>query len=139
MTVLALKASRAANAVSELHGQVSQGYGLHLFDPEVFAPREDRLPGVKLPTVVPTPSPADIIHGLKDTCSDDALWLVVTICEYVKETGDLAFLDHLVPFADGGEATVYEHMKRALDFSAEQVTYRDINRQCYDKEAPQDV
>ncbi|HTY60370.1 MAG TPA: N,N'-diacetylchitobiose phosphorylase [Bacteroidota bacterium] len=104
-----------------LHGQVSRGYGLHLFDPDVFLPREEKLPGVKLPTVVPTPSAADIIHGLEDTCSDDALWIVATICEFVKETGDLAFFDTVVPFADGGEATVYEHMKRALDFSAEQV------------------
>lgn len=104
-----------------LHGQVSQGYGLHLFDPEVFKPHEEKLPGVKLPTVVPTQNPADIIHGLKDTCSDDALWIVATICEYVKETGDLGFFDTVVPFADGGEATVYEHMKRSLDFSAEQV------------------
>jgi N,N'-diacetylchitobiose phosphorylase len=104
-----------------LHGQVSSGYGLHLFDPEVFKPRENALPGVKLPTVVPTPSPADIIHGLEDTCSDDALWIVATICEYVKETGDSAFFDTVVPFADKGEATVYDHMKRALDFSAEQV------------------
>lgn len=104
-----------------LHGQVSSGYGLHLFDPEVFNPKEDKLPGVKLPTVVPTPNPADIIHGLKDTCSDDALWIVATICEYVKETGDTDFFDAAVPFADRGEGTVYEHMKRALDFSAEQV------------------
>lgn len=104
-----------------LHGQVQQGYGLHLFDPDVFKPRENRLPGVRLPTVVPTPSPADIIHGLADTCSDDALWIVATICEYVKETGDTGFFDYSVRFADGGEATVYEHMKRALDFSAEQV------------------
>ncbi len=104
-----------------LHGQVSSGYGLHLFDPEVFKPREEKLPGVKLPTVVPTPNPSDIIHGLKDTCSDDALWIVATICEFVKETGDTAFFDTVVPFADKGEGTVYEHMKRALDFSAEQV------------------
>ncbi|MEZ0396242.1 MAG: N,N'-diacetylchitobiose phosphorylase [Anaerolineales bacterium] len=103
------------------HGQVSQGYGLHLFDPEVFKPQEDRLPGVKLPTVVPTPSPKDIIHGLKDTCSDDHLWLVASTCEYVKETGDTAFFDQVIPFADEGEASVYEHLKRALDFSAEQV------------------
>ena len=27
----------------------------------------------------------------------------------------------VVPFADKGEGTVYEHMKRALDFSAEQI------------------
>jgi len=104
-----------------LHGQVSAGYGLHLFDPEVFRPKENKYPGVRLPTVVPTPNAADIIHGLEDTCSDDALWIVATICEYVKETGDTAFFDVVVPFADKGEATVYEHMKRALDFSAEQV------------------
>ncbi len=104
-----------------LHGQVSEGYGLHLFDPEVFKSRKDVLPAVKLPTVVPRPKQEDIIHGLEDTCSDDALWLVPSICEFVKETGDLPFFDHVAPFADGGEATVYEHMKRALDFSAAQV------------------
>jgi N,N'-diacetylchitobiose phosphorylase len=103
------------------NGQVSQGYGLHLFDPEVFKPREERLPGVKLPTVVPTPSPADIIHGLEHTCSDDALWIVASVCEYVAETGETEFLQQVVPFADGGEAAVYEHLKRSLNFSAEQV------------------
>ena len=102
-----------------LHGQVSSGYGLHLFDPDVFRPQKDRLPGVKLPTVVPTPNASDIIHGLEDVCSDDALWIVGSICEYVKETGDLAFFDLSVPFADTGEETVYEHMKRSLDFTAE--------------------
>jgi len=104
-----------------LHGQVSRGYGLHLFDPEVFKPQAEKLPGVKLPTVVPTPRPQDIIHGLEDACSDDALWLVGAIGELVKETGDVAFLDQVVPYADEGQATVYEHMRRALDFSAEQV------------------
>jgi N,N'-diacetylchitobiose phosphorylase len=103
------------------NGQVQQGYGLHLFDPQVFKPKEDRLPGVRLPTVVPTPSAADIIHGLKDTCSDDALWIVASACEYVKETGDLAFFDQVIPFADGGEGTVYEHLRRSLDFSAAQI------------------
>ncbi len=107
--------------VELLQGQVSKGYGLHLFDPNVFKPKENKLPSVKLPTVVPTPSPADIIHGMEDVCSDDALWIVGSICEYVKETGDVGFFDHVVPFADKGEATVYEHLKRSLGFSAEQV------------------
>ncbi len=104
-----------------LHGQVSQGYGLHLFDPEVFKPKENQLAGVKLPTVVPLPNPADIIHGLEDACSDDALWIVASVCEYVKETGDFVYFDQVVPFANGGETTIYEHLKRSLDFSAEQV------------------
>ena len=39
----------------------------------------------------------------------------------MKETGDIAFFDEIIPFADGGEASVYEHLKRALDFSTEQV------------------
>jgi len=104
-----------------LHGQVNAGYGLHLFDPDVFKPKEDKLPGVKLPTVVPTPGAADIIHGMEDVCSDDALWIIASVCEYVKETGDVAFFDAVIPFADKGKGTVYEHLKRSLDFSAEQV------------------
>ncbi len=104
-----------------LHGQVNAGYGLHLFDPAIFEPEESLLPEVELPTVVPKPDPADVIHGLEDVCADDVLWLVVSICEFVKETGDLDFFGEVVPFADGGEATVYEHLRRALDFSAEHV------------------
>lgn len=104
-----------------LHGLTSMGYGLHLFDPEVFKPQEEKLPGVKLPTVKPTPKPSDIIHGLEDVCSDDALWLVATVCEYVKETGDFGFFEQIVPYADKGEGTVYEHLQRILDFSSEHI------------------
>jgi N,N'-diacetylchitobiose phosphorylase len=112
--------------VELLHGQVSAGYGLHLFDPDVFAPQEQKLPGVKLPTVVPTPSAKDIIHGMEDVCSDDALWIIGSICDYVKETGDTAFFDRRIPFADEGEGTVYEHMKRSLDFTAQQTAANGI-------------
>lgn len=58
----------------------------------------------------------DIVHGLEDACSDDALWLVPSIIEYIKETGETGFADETVTYADGGEGTVYEHMKRILDF-----------------------
>ena len=107
--------------VELLKGQVSQGYGLHLFDPDWFDPEKQAAPKFKSPTVTPAPDRKSIIHGLADVCSDDALWLVVSVCEYVKETGESALFDEVVPFADEGEATVYEHLKRALDFSAEQV------------------
>ncbi len=102
-------------------GHTSMGYGLHLFDPAVFEPDENRLPPVKLPTVVPRPKPKDIVHGLEDVCSDDALWLVASTCEWLAETGEYEFLDTVIPYADGGEGTVYEHLTRILDFSAEYV------------------
>ena len=104
-----------------LRGQTNMGYGLHLFDSEWFDPDKPVKPPFKSPTVVPTPNMSDVIHGLKDTCSDDALWLVPSICEFVKETGETEFFDKIVGFADGGEEAVYEHMKRILNFSAEQV------------------
>jgi N,N'-diacetylchitobiose phosphorylase len=104
-----------------LKGQVSQGYGLHLFDPDWFDPEKQNAPKFKSPTVTPTPDRKSMIHGLADVCSDDALWLVTSVCESVKETGDDGLFDEVVPFADQGEATVYEHLKRALDFTAEQV------------------
>ncbi len=103
-----------------LKGLVKQGYGLHLFEPEWFEPDTSVKP-FKSPTVVPTPDRADMIHGIKDACSDDALWLVGSIVEYIKETGEISFADEVITYADGGEGTVYEHMKRILEFSAEQV------------------
>jgi len=104
-----------------LRGQVSQGYGLHLFDPDWFDPAKQDAPTFKSPTVTRTPPRASLIHGMEDVCSDDALWIVASVCEYVKETGDTALLDEIVSFADEGEATVYEHLKRSLDFSAAQI------------------
>ncbi|MCE1190168.1 MAG: N,N'-diacetylchitobiose phosphorylase [Ignavibacteria bacterium] len=101
-----------------LKGHTSMGYGLHLFDPAVFEPEENKLPGVKLPTVVPTPNISDIVHGMEDVCSDDALWLVASICEWVVENGEIEFFNSIIPYADGGEGTVYEHLTKILDFSA---------------------
>jgi N,N'-diacetylchitobiose phosphorylase len=104
-----------------LSGQVSQGYGLHLFDPEWFDSEKQKKPVFKSPTIAHAPERKTMIHGIEHACSDDALWVVVAVCDYAKETGDVAFFDEVVPFADEGEATVYEHLKRALDFSTEQV------------------
>ena len=97
-----------------------EGYGLHLFEPRWFEP-EEKQQSFKSPTVVPTPDNSQIVHGLKDACADDALWLVSSIVQYVRETGDVGFVDTVVRYADGGEGTVYDHMKRILDFSAKQV------------------
>lgn len=109
--------------VELLRGLTTKGYGLHLFSPEWFDPdaKKEKKKPFKSPTVIPTVNAKDIVHGLEDACSDDALWLVPSIIEYIKETGETGFADETVTYADGGEGRVYEHMKRILDFSAEQV------------------
>ncbi len=49
--------------------------------------------------------------------ADDALWLFPTIYKYIAESGNVDFIDEVIVFANGGEGTVYEHLKRAIDFS----------------------
>ncbi len=109
-----------------LNGLTPEGYGLHLFDPAVFEPEQKKLPPIKLPTVVPTPSPEEIIHGLEDVCADDALWLVGAVCSWVKEQGQTTFFEEQLPYADGSRGTVYEHLKRILDFSGAHIGFNGI-------------
>ncbi len=54
--------------------------------------------------------------GEKGGYSDDPLWLIMATAAYIKETGDMAFLDEKVKFIDGEAASVYDHMKKAIDF-----------------------
>lgn len=49
--------------------------------------------------------------------SDDALWLFNAIPAYVKETGNVDFYHKTIPYSDKGEATVLQHMRRAIEFS----------------------
>lgn len=102
-----------------LRGQVREGYGLHLFDPAWFTPGKKQ--SFQSPTVVPTPDRSAMIHSLRDVCADDALWLIPAICEYVRETGETDFFHQVIPYADGGQDTVYEHMKKILDFTYSQL------------------
>ena len=69
-----------------------------------------------------------MIHGLKDTCADDALWLIPAIIEYVRKTGDTAFFEAIIPYADEGKGTVWEHMKHSLDFSYSQTGSHGITK-----------
>jgi cellobiose phosphorylase len=58
--------------------------------------------------------------------SDDHLWGVLAVCAYVKETGDIAFLNETIPFNEKDKheqvlesAPVLEHLKRGLRFTAQ--------------------
>ena len=55
---------------------------------------------------------------------DDHLWIVLAVCAYIKETGDVGFLSEPIPFYEkdkGGKplesAPVLEHLQRSLKFT----------------------
>ena len=67
------------------------------------------------------------MHGLADACSDDALWLVSSLVEYIKETGEFDFADMQLTYADGGEGTVYEPVSYThLDFLGKPELFKSI-------------
>jgi len=41
--------------------------------------------------------------------SDSPIWIIYTLCSYLKDTGDFDILEKEVEYFDGGKATVYEH------------------------------
>jgi cellobiose phosphorylase len=49
--------------------------------------------------------------------SDDHIWLIISVCAYLRETGDFDYLGQKVPYEDHAEETVWEHMMRAVDFT----------------------
>lgn len=51
--------------------------------------------------------------------SDDCMWLFNAVPAYVKETGDLAFYDKVLPYSDKGESSVLGHLRRAIEFNLE--------------------
>ena len=58
--------------------------------------------------------------------ADDALWLFPTIVKYIGESGNEAFLDEVIVYANGGEDTVYNHLKNAIRFSMERLGSHDM-------------
>ncbi|MBQ6039162.1 MAG: N,N'-diacetylchitobiose phosphorylase [Oscillospiraceae bacterium] len=70
-----------------------------------------------------TPDDAEYVKetGHPSYRADDALWLFPTIIKYIGESGNQAFLDEVIVYANGGEDTVYGHLKRAIQFSMERL------------------
>ena len=109
-----------------LNGLTRAGYGLHLFDPAWFEGAAAEAEWS--PTVVPKASDNRRVHGIGDACADDALWLIPAIVEYVRETGETAFFDEAVPYADGPAESVWAHMRRILDFSYAQTGSHGVTK-----------
>lgn len=47
--------------------------------------------------------------------SDQPFWIIWAVCQLLKETGDASILSLSIAWQDGGEATVLEHVKAAVD------------------------
>lgn len=91
-----------------LSAQVTNGAGLPLVKYTHTAGKEN------------TPDDPEYVKetGHPSYRADDALWLFPTIEKYIGESGDTAFLDEEIFYANNGEkGTVYDHLKRAIDFS----------------------
>ncbi|HBX71187.1 MAG TPA: glycosyl transferase, partial [Chloroflexi bacterium] len=60
--------------------------------------------------------------------SDDHLWIILAVTEYLKETGDFDFLSEKIPFYEKGKdetpletGSVLEHLRRGIEFTRHNV------------------
>lgn len=60
--------------------------------------------------------PTEGWEPVKRIHSDNHLWLVMTTYRIVTEEGKLDYLDEVVDFYDGSSATVWEHIKKSIEF-----------------------
>ncbi|MBQ8622906.1 MAG: N,N'-diacetylchitobiose phosphorylase [Oscillospiraceae bacterium] len=99
-----------------ISAQVDNGGGLPLVKFNHNAGHED------------TPDQASYVQatGHPSYRADDALWLFPTVAKYIGESGNKAFLDEVIVYANGGEDTVYDHLKRAINFSMERLGAHDM-------------
>ncbi|MGA2141692.1 MAG: glycosyl transferase, partial [Brevinematales bacterium] len=56
---------------------------------------------------------------------DDHLWIILSVSAYLKETGDMDFLNEVIPYYKNDSGTVMDHMKRSLEY-----TKKDTGKHC---------
>ena len=99
-----------------LSAQVDNGGGLPLVKFDHNAGHED------------TPDDASYVQATGHPAyrADDALWLFPTVYKYMAETGDKKFLDEVIPYANKEQGDVYDHLKRAIQFSMERLSVHNM-------------
>src|SRR4030065_2018394 len=70
-------------------------------------------------------------EGNKDIGSgfnDDPLWLIVSTCAYIKETGDFSILDEPSSYADLPkiQPTILEHLLQSMQFTLDKLGPHDL-------------
>jgi len=51
--------------------------------------------------------------------NDDPLWLIISTCAYIKETGDFSILDEVIGYSDipGSKATILDHLCLSINYT----------------------
>ncbi|NDJ75208.1 MAG: glycosyl transferase [Chloroflexi bacterium] len=96
-----------------LHVQKRDGSGMHQYNPL---------------TMIATVGDSGDDEDRPKYYGDDHLWIILAVCGYIKETGNFAYLDEVVPFYDKDRdeqpiesSTVLEHMRRGIEFTRSNV------------------
>jgi cellobiose phosphorylase len=96
-----------------LHVQKRNGSAMHQFNPL---------------TMVASEGDSREVEGAPKYYSDDHLWIVLAVSAYLRETGDLAFLEEVLPYYEKDKTgqplesgTVLDHLRRALEFTRKDV------------------
>lgn len=58
--------------------------------------------------------------------NDGATWIPDAVTAYIKESGDYGILDEVVPYRDGGEDTVLNHIINGMNYLATDVGQRGL-------------
>jgi len=92
-----------------LHIQRRDGSAMHQFNPL---------------TMVANEGDSREVEGAPRYYGDDHLWIVLAITAYIKETGEIAFLDEVIPYYEKDRegnplesGTVHDHLERAIEFT----------------------
>jgi cellobiose phosphorylase len=96
-----------------LHVQKRDGSAMHQFNPL---------------TMIANEGDSRQAEGAPRYYGDDHLWIVLAVTAYLRETGDLAFLDEVISYYEKDKeerpiesGTVLDHLYRAVAFTAENV------------------
>lgn len=60
-------------------------------------------------------APKPKVNTAPERC-DNTVWPILTVANLVNETGDLSFFEERIPYRDGGDGTVYEHILQGLRY-----------------------
>ncbi|MFW9996419.1 MAG: GH36-type glycosyl hydrolase domain-containing protein [Candidatus Odinarchaeota archaeon] len=62
-------------------------------------------------------------HNIGSGFNDDPLWMIISVAEYLKETGDISILDEMISYDNtpGTEQPLIEHLQRSIQYIRDRI------------------